>query len=297
MSKCLCVIIDGLHAETLACAHVPHFDGLAREGVLSLQLKPVVPGLTLPVLVSLTTSLPPEAHGIHDNSGSVPVSPAAVSLFSLLRYRHQSSAAFYSNDRLRLLFPPGSLQTGMLINAQGIRNVDLELAHHAALHLQREKPDFCLLYLEGAAIASTHFGRTTEAYLESVEQADRVLGLLLEHLTLVGLHREYILMVMGCSGCCPPSKEEGQLSSPWLVSGPGVRKGHVLDTPPSVLDLAPTMAAFLDLAPHPDWRGRELTEVMQRSPRGVQPLVRPRNGVARKSRITGRSRELILTKA
>lgn len=296
MPKCLCVIIDGLSADTLACAHVPYFDGLAREGVLAPQLQPIVPRLTLPGLVSLTTSLPPEAHGIHDNSGSVPVSPAAVSLFSLLRYRHQSSAAFYSNDRLRLLFPPGSLQTGMLINSQGIRNVDLELAHHAALHLQREKPDFCMLYLEGAAIASTHFGRATEAYLESVEQADRVLGLMLEHLTLVGLHREYILMVMGCSDSSPLAVEGERSSIPWLVTGPGVRKGHVLNTPPSVLDLAPTMATFLDLAPHPDWRGRVLTEVMQRSPRGVQPLVRPRNGAARKSRITGRSRELILTK-
>ena len=297
MPKCLCIIIDGLLAETLACAHVPYFDGLAREGTLSLRLKPVSPRLTLPVLVSLTTSLPPEAHGIHDNSGSVPVSPAAVSLFSLLRYRHQNCAAFYSDDRLRLIFSPGSLQTGLLINSQGIRNVDLELAHHAALHIQREKPDFCLLYLEGAAIAATHFGRAAEAYRESVEQADRMLGLLLEHLTMVGLRRDYILMVMGCSGGCPLPAEEERLSPPWLMTGPGVRKGHVLDDPPSVLDLAPTLAALLDLAPHPDWRGRVLTDVMQRSPRGVQPLVRPKRGAARKSRITGRNRELILTKA
>jgi len=300
MSKLLCVIVDGLSAETLACAHVPCFDALAREGVLSLHLRPVRPCLTLPTLVSLLTSLPPEEHGVLGNSGAGRVSPHAVSLFSLLRYRHHTAAAFYSNDRLRLLFPPGCLQTGLLINSQSIRNVDRELAEQAARHLQREKPDCCLLYLEGADIASTHFGLGSEAYLESVEQADRALGLIAEHLTVAGLHRDYVIMVLGCGGATRPPVEAAASCLPLLLSGPGLRKGHHLDRPLSFLDLAPTMAAILGLAPHPDWQGRVLAETFHHPSPELRPLVRKKNGRMEAARSTGRKRDTgqdaILTK-
>jgi predicted AlkP superfamily pyrophosphatase or phosphodiesterase len=299
MSKLLCVLVDGLRAETLACAHVPCFDALAREGVLALHLQPNRPGLTLPTLVSLLTSLPPEEHGVLTNSGAAQVSPHAVSLISLLRYRHQAVSAFTSSDRLRLLFPPGSLQTGMLINSQSIRNVDRELAEQAARHLQREKPDCCLLYLEGADIAGTHFGFASDAYLESVEQADRALGLMLEHLTVVGLRRDYVIMVLGCGGA-RPLVETAEPCLPLLLAGPGLRKGVALDHPLSLLDLAPTMAAILGLAPHPDWRGRVLTEAFHHSPLEMKTLVRARNGRKAASRTTGRTgentRDAILTK-
>ena len=275
MPKLLCVVIDGLRAETLACAHVPCFDNLARSGVLARRLQPSRPCLTLPTLVSLLTSLPPEEHGVHSNSGISQVSPHAVSLFSLLRYRHQNSAAFYSNDRLRLLFPPGSLQTGVLINSQSIRNVDRELAAEAASHLQREKPDCCLLYLEGADIAGTHFGFTSEPYLESVEQADRALGLLLEHLAVVGLRQDYVIMVMGCcGGAGPVIAAMDEPSLPLLLSGPGIRKGEELARPLSLLDLAPTMAGILGLAAHPDWRGGVLAEAFHHQPLELKTLVR-----------------------
>lgn len=283
MSKLLCVIIDGLRADTLACAHVPCFDALARDGVASGRLQPARPCLTLPALTSLLTSLPPEEHGVLSNSGAGQVSPHAVSLFSLLRYRHQNSAAFYSNDRLRLLFPQGSLQTGMLINSQSIRNVDHDLAEQAARCLQREKPDCCLLYLEGANIAGTHFGFDSEPYMESVEQADRALGLLLEHMAVVGIRRDYVIMATGCCGGSRPGAAAGEESGlPLFFSGPGLLKGRELEKPPTLIDLAPTMAAILGLAPHPDWQGRVLAEMFQRQPLECKPLVRRKSGKPRR---------------
>jgi predicted AlkP superfamily pyrophosphatase or phosphodiesterase len=277
MSKLLCVIIDGLRTESLACAHVPCFDTLARDGVVSNRLQLVHHGLTLPALTSLMTSLPPEEHGVVSNSGAVPPSPHAVSLFSLLRYRHLHSAAFYSNDRLRLLFPLGSLQHALLINSQGIRNVDRELTEQAARHLQREQPDCCLLYLEGISVTGTHFGFASEPYRESIEQADRALGVLLEELKMVGLRHDYVLMVLGC-GSRGSGRHEEEPSFPLLFAGPGIRRGLELEQSLSLFDLAPTMASILGLAPHPDWQGRVLTEVFQPPPLEFGPLRRAKAG-------------------
>ncbi|WP_448875136.1 alkaline phosphatase family protein [Desulfobulbus propionicus] len=277
MSKLLVVIIDGLYPDTLACAHVPSLDRLSKRGVLARYPQTRHPSLTLPDLVSLFTSLPPEEHGVLCNSAVFP-SPQAISLFSLLRYRQQNISAFYSSDRLRPLFPMGTLQTGVLINSQSIRNVDRELAEQAARHLQREKPDFCLLSLEGASITGTHCGFTSEPYLESVEQADRVVGVIMEHLLFVGAEREYTTLVVGCGG-------GGSLPhrcSPLLLSGPGVAQGLVVEQPVSLLDLTPTMASILGLAPHPDWRGRVLAEWFQRKPMEMRPLSRSKSASARR---------------
>ncbi|MDD2464282.1 MAG: alkaline phosphatase family protein [Desulfobulbus sp.] len=271
MSKLLVVIIDGLCTETLACAHVPCLDGLGKRGVLASDLQPQHPHLTLPNLVSLFTSLPPDEHGVLSNSGAATTSPHAISLFSLLRYRQQNLAAFYSNDRLRLLFPMGSLQNGVLINSQSIRNVDREITEQAARHLQREKPDCCLLYLEGANITGTHFGFTSEPYLESVEQADRALGVILEHLLFVGAERDYVTLVVGCCGTASQTKN-GNSCSPLLLAGPGIAQGLVVDQPVSLLDLAPTMASILGLSPHPDWRGRMRGEWFSRKPLEMRPF-------------------------
>lgn len=275
MPKLLCVVIDGLHTDTLACAHIPFYDQLSRIGTQVRQITLPQPCLTLPVLVSLFTSLPPQEHGVLSNSGTSLVSPHAVSLFSLLRYRNQNSAAFYSNDRLRLLFPTGTLHTAMLINSQGLRNVDHELAEQAARHLQREKPDCCFVYLQGADITGSHFGFFSEAYRESIEQADRALGLLLEHLDMVGSGQEYVFMVLGCSGS-PLSRSNGVRDAapglPLLLAGPGIPQGEQVDEASSLLDLAPTMASILGLAPHPDWQGGVIEALCQRQPSPLKPL-------------------------
>lgn len=282
MSKLLCVIIDGLGADTLACAHVPCFDRLAAKGVTSLRLQAVRPNLTLPTLLSVLTSLPPEEHGVTTNGGNAGVSAHAVSLFSLLRYRHHASAAFYSNDRLQQLFPLGSLQTAMLINSQSIRNVDRELAEQASRHLQREKPDCCFLYLEGANIAGTHFGFNSEVYLESVEQADRAVGLVMEYLAVAGLHQDYVTMILGCCGNHRPGPESEEAPSlPLLLAGPGIRKGEQLERPLSLLDLAATMAGILGLATHPDWRGGVVAEVFHRQPLEIKSLPRKKTSKPR----------------
>jgi predicted AlkP superfamily pyrophosphatase or phosphodiesterase len=271
MSKLLVVIVDGLCTESLACAQVPSLDSLAKRGIYAGQLQALQPLHTLSILVSLFTSMPPHEHGVLCNSGAAPISSHAISLFSLLRYRQHNVAAFYSRDRLGLLFPMGSLQTGMLINSQSIRNVDRELAEQAARHLQRDKPDCCLLYLEGTDISGSHFGFLSEPYLESVEQADRALGMIMEHLLYVGADREYAIMVVGCGGGST-QQTAGKYRVPLLLAGPGIRQGVVVEQPVSLLDLAPTMAAILGLAPHPDWRGRMLAEWFQHKPLEMRPF-------------------------
>jgi arylsulfatase A-like enzyme len=46
------------------------------------------------------------------------------------------------------------------------------------------------------------------------------------------------------------------MTIPWLIAGPGIRAGHEIQAPVSVLDTAPTLARVLGLQPDRQWEGR-----------------------------------------
>ena len=256
MPGLLCFVIDGLHTETLASVRTPHLDRLGRRGASCRRLLAPPPALTLPALTTLFTSLPPEEHGVQGTSAT-----GAVNLLALLRYRQLRAAAFYQSDRLRPIFPPGCLHTGVLQSAEDIGNVDRDLGETAARHLQRDQPDFCLIVLQGPDIAAVHFGADSEPYRESVEQADQVLGLLLESLNFVGMGEEYTVLALGCPGH-RPLPAGGVAMLPLAVAGPGIVAGVERERPLSLLDLTPTMAALLGVDPHPDWRGQAVADLL-----------------------------------
>jgi arylsulfatase A-like enzyme len=51
------------------------------------------------------------------------------------------------------------------------------------------------------------------------------------------------------------------MTIPWLAAGPSIRAGHVIQTPVSLLDTAPTIAHMLGLKASPQWEGRCVDEI------------------------------------
>ena len=50
------------------------------------------------------------------------------------------------------------------------------------------------------------------------------------------------------------------MTIPWLLAGPGIRAGHALQTPVSLLDSAPTLARLLNVKPDAQWEGNVIDE-------------------------------------
>jgi len=52
------------------------------------------------------------------------------------------------------------------------------------------------------------------------------------------------------------------MTIPWVIAGPGIRRGYETKTAVSLLDAAPTLVRVLDISPHPDWEGQCVEEVL-----------------------------------
>ena len=260
MPKLLFIVIDGLRSEALACAHIRCLNKLMRDGATAPLDNRSDLNLTLPALATAFTSVPPDTHGVTENVLPCYRPALGCGLPATLHYHHLTCAMFYSRDQLIGLFPPETLDTALLINSHAVQNVDRKLGEAAAAHLQREAPDFCFLYLQGCDIAGTHFGYLSEPYLESIEQADQSIGILLQQLQFVGLQQEYVVMVLaGHNGSWSGNGEREPL--PWIICGPGIAETGHMQLSASAMDLAPTIAHLLHIAPQPSWQGRIIWEI------------------------------------
>ncbi len=256
MKKILCIVLEGFNATGLANAHIGSFEKIGREGVCFPRICLEELHTPLPTLCSLLTSLSPDRHGVIRNADVPHAIPMDLFLPALLHYRQQAVSFFSSAEYTARLFPPRLLQTGFLINAGGIRNLDDQVFSTAAAHLQKQEPDFCLLYLNGSAIAGNHFGYHSDPYYEAIESACRGVCHVFNQLKMVGLDNEYVTFLLGYDG-----KAEHQASL--LVKGPGIRcYTDTLIPSPALLDIVPTMAQILNIPPHPDWEGKVLHELL-----------------------------------
>jgi arylsulfatase A-like enzyme len=53
------------------------------------------------------------------------------------------------------------------------------------------------------------------------------------------------------------------MTIPWIIAGPGIRQGHTIQAPVSLLDTAPTIAHLLGAAPPVEWEGRAVLEILE----------------------------------
>lgn len=67
-TKVILVVFDGCRPDALAQAHTPALETLWRAGAYSWSAQTVVPSWTLPTHMSMFRGVPPEKHGVQDNT-------------------------------------------------------------------------------------------------------------------------------------------------------------------------------------------------------------------------------------
>lgn len=258
MTNVILIVIDGCRPDALEMAATPVIDGLIEGGSSTMTARTVEPAITLPAHFSLFTSLNPRDHNVTTNTASPVVSRTACSIFEAAKNHRLRTAAVYSWEPLRNLSPPKALDTSFYLNTNGTGFTDLDVVEHAIRLVVRQQPDFCFLYLEGVDQAGHADGWMSPSYLAAVETADTAVGRLLDALSAAGIDQQYTVVLQSDHGGVDNHhlhSEPAVLTIPWIVCGPGVRRGYRMSTPVSILDTAPTIARLLEIIPHYSWLG------------------------------------------
>ena len=280
------ITIDTLRADRLGCygyarAETPNLDALAREGVLFRTAFTTVP-LTVPAHTSIFTGLYPAGHGVRDNDGALSERPETLA--ALLRRSGYATAAFVGSavlerraglargfDHYGDRF--GATNSGA--HAETLERPATEVVQEALDWLSRhpESRQFLWLHLfdphdpyaPPQPFLDRHAGRPYDGEIAAVDAA---LGKLFDYLRKTGQYDRALIVVAGDHG--EGLGEHGEpnhglflyeatIRVPLLLKLPGAqRRGDVVESPVSLIDVLPTILDRLGLPGMPGIEGQAL---------------------------------------
>ena len=261
-------VVDGMRPDGMLQAQAPTMHRMLAEGASTLAARSVMPAITLPCHISMFHGVPPEVHGVTTNAWEPFPGGPIPGIFDLVRDSHKQPASFYTWEQLRDLSRPGSLAHAHFIDIYypAAENVDLAIARAAADYLVSARPDFTFIYLGLTDEVGHRYGWMSPQYLEAISTADAAIAHVFSRLEEAGLAHDTACLLTADHGGhghghgedCPED-----MTIPWVLTGPGIKRGAQLSTPVRIYDTAPTIAHLLGLHIPADWQGQAVTEAWE----------------------------------
>lgn len=279
-------VFEGIGQESLKTGAMPVLSRLVKEGAVTWSATAVNPPLRLPTMASLLTGLPVEKHGITwDSFDFIRGYPRPPTVFDYLDLSGgKDSAIFFMDESLYQLAKPepytdyqmcGPLKPECTtttvvgyIRDYFRKATSGEGYGHAILSL----PHFLVVHLPEPGRAGSAYGWSSKAYREALRTVDGAMGSILDLYKELGLLERTTIMVTALSST-EASKKSGENSQtkdhlprvPWIASGVGIKAGHVIKQPVSILDTGATVLRVLGLETHTEWDSRPIEEIFQTS--------------------------------
>jgi predicted AlkP superfamily pyrophosphatase or phosphodiesterase len=258
--------LDGVRPDAIQATPTPHIDRLVREGSFTWKARTVMPSSTLTCHTSMLRGVDTARHGITSNTFHPLVRPVP----SLLEVAHQAGLATgfcYNWEPLRDIADPGSLNLAFLYKLPNYQKCkddsylesEPEQMQFLCSLLESLDLELLFLYLGGTDAVGHAFGWMSEEYLESITRADACLGMILDKIAELGRADSTCTLVLSDHG--GHEKTHGtemheDMTIPWVLQGPGVKRGYEIQEPVRIYDTCVTLAHILELPPSDQWEGK-----------------------------------------
>jgi len=266
--------VDGLSPEGIRRAKTPVLHRMMAEGASTLHARGVMPTVSSPNWASMIMGAGPEQHGVLSNDwkpGLSPISPTAVgpggifpTMFGLLRQQQPSSkiGCFHDWDDFARLVERDVCDR--IANPKG----PVETTNQAIAFLKEQRPSLLFIHLDHVDHAGHESGHGTPEYDAAVEEADRLIGLVLDALRDSGQADSSIVLVTsdhGGKGKGHGGSTMGEIEIPWIIQGRGIVPGRELPATVNTSDTAATVAHALGLTPPKCWIARPVLDAFVES--------------------------------
>jgi hypothetical protein len=269
VKRVILIGIDGVSAEAFQYAKTPVINSLINRGVISLRTRGVMPTVSAPNWATILSGSGPEQHGVTSNSWSLmnqgfdptvkDVDGYYTSIFTVIRKQmpKSSTAMFYDWDWL------GTFVNKKYISKEQYIQGYVMVTSIALDYIRKEKPVFTFIYY-GLPDETGHLkGFNTKDYYQSINDIDSEIGKIIDGLQESKMLQNTAIIITSDHGGI--GKGHGgesmiEIEVPWIISGPGIRKNVLLETPNDNLNTAPTIARLLGIKSPAEWIGRPVNE-------------------------------------
>ncbi len=238
---------DGLRPDVIDPVRTPNHVALMRQGVTARLARTIHESDTLPSHAAMLSGFEAKDHGLWWNSlktgrGFIHV----PTIFSIAKEHGLSTAMFIGKPKLRHIALPGSVD-----HLERPGYFCATVVRRAAEYFVSDKPNLMFVHFSDPDEFGHSDGWMSPAYLTGVEHSDRCLGTLLHAVDESGIADRTVVIVTADHGghghAHSDSREEVDREIPWIVRGPGVGKGQILDQTVVTVDTAATVLGMLKL--------------------------------------------------
>ena len=221
------VSADGMRPDVLLRARTPNVRRLMESGAFTMWARTVPQSITLPSHTSMLTGVTPERHRVLWNSDiPEPTYPKVPTIFELAKRAGLTTAMVTGKSKFVSLARPGS------IDWEKVKaSTDEEVGSRAAAVVREHRPNLLVVHFPGADAAGHSKGWGSPEQIEAVEAVDRSLGVLLGAVEEQKLRDSTVIIMSADHGGAGKSHGPNDPRSrhiPWIISGPGVRRGYDL---------------------------------------------------------------------
>lgn len=227
----LLVSVDGLRPDLMLRANAPQLGSLMARGSFTLWATTTASSVTLPSHVSMLTGVTPARHGIEWNRDlrlSEPIYPSVPTLFQVAQAAGYTTGMAAGKSKFSALAKPGTLNWCFVPTTTLL---DTTVTDTAVRWIAMHPPDVLFVHLAGVDAAGHADGWGSNGQLAAVAAADRSIGRLLAALRQRRLLDGTVVLVTsdhGGAGKTHGPDDPRSRTIPWIIAGPGVRKGYDL---------------------------------------------------------------------
>jgi Type I phosphodiesterase / nucleotide pyrophosphatase len=274
-------VLEGFGQDSVKGGTMPTVSRLIKDGSVTWSATGVKPALRLPTMASIITGVPVEKHGINWNSFEFSRGyPRAPSVFDYLDLSGgRDSAIFFMDESLYQLARPepytdyqmcGPLKpecSSDRIVSYIQQYFKKATSGHGYGHAILSLPHFLVVHLPEAGRVGASRGWSSKEYREALRTVDKAMNSVLDIYKAEGLIKRTTVFVTSLSGeGVDASGEQAATASPslpWIASGVGIKRGHAIHQPVSILDTGATVMRTLGLQTHTEWESRPVEEIFQ----------------------------------
>lgn len=255
--RLILISFDGLRPDAISEERSPNLAELRAAGVQAVNAINDLPSVTMTNHATMLTGQVADAHAVIWDF-ELPGRIAWPTLFEFARDAGLRSAFFASKSKLIYFAKPEALE---VIDIDGDQNA---LVDRLLAQITPDGPDLIFLHLRDPDSTGHAQGWMSEPYLQAVAWDDELLGRIRSAVAADTARPTYWILTAdhGGDGDNHFLNVDWNRKIPWIVVGPGIPAGGVLEQPVSVADTTPTALWLLGVVePPPGLAGRVVTAV------------------------------------
>lgn len=269
--RVMIVSIDGCRPDLLLRGETPTIHGLLPESTFTFWARTTPQAVTLPSHASMLTGVVPRKHEVEwdkDLPLAKPVYPDFPMIFEVAHRAGLSTAMAAGKSKFTVFDKPGTLDWCWLPTE--VKVPDAEVVDHAVEMIRRNGPEVLFVHMAGVDTAGHKYGWASREQLAAIHEADAQIGRLLKALEEKGLRESTAVLITadhGGAGISHGGDDPRSRYIPWILSGPGIKKGLDLTTyAKTVVDTEDTFCTacyLLGLPIGPQVDGKPVLEALE----------------------------------